>query len=100
MEAAAWCGCSENEFLEMTPRYLQSLIKAKTNNDREAWVIGRQVAYWSILPHLGKKRIKPQDLGAFSWEKSKALVNPYGTKEALAAELKKFVELCNTLDFK
>lgn len=100
IEAAAWCGISENDFWEMTPRYLQALIKGKTTDSREAWMIGRQVAYWSILPHMGKKRIRPQDLGRFGWEQSKKLHNPYGTPENLKAELQKFKEICATLEFK
>lgn len=63
---------SENEFWETTPRYLQARIKAKQRDDQNAWVLGRQIAYWSILPHMGKKRIKPQDLAKFDWERVKS----------------------------
>jgi len=86
----------------MTPRYLQAVIKGKTQNDQNAWVIARQTAYWSILPHVGKKRLKPSDLGSFSWEKIDAgtVHNPYGSREALNEELRKFKELTETLEFK
>lgn len=100
MQAAAWCGMSEEEFLATTPRYLDAAIKAKINESREVWSIARQTAYWSILPHVGKKKIKPTDLAFFAWEKPKGILNPYGTKEALKLELEKFKEICNRLEFK
>lgn len=84
---------SESEFWDTTPRYLQARIKAKQRDSNEAWVIARQIAYWSILPHMGKKRIKPYDLARFEWEKIKELKNIYGSKEALAAEIEKFKAL-------
>jgi len=85
---------SESEFWDTTPRYLQARIKAKQRDSNEAWVIARQIAYWSILPHMGKKRIKPYDLARFDWEKVKS-----GLKwnEQNKAELEKFKALAMPL---
>ena len=62
--------------------------------------MARQTAYWSIYWRF--KRLKPSDLGSFGWEKIEAgtVHNPYGTREALNEELRKFKELTETLDFK
>lgn len=79
---------SEDEFWYTTPRFFQARIDSKKRDDREAWVRARQIAYWSILPHTGKKRIKPQDLGRFAWEKPHTIHNPYGDK--LPEEIAKF----------
>ena len=89
---------SEREFWESTPRYLAAKIKAKQRDDREAWVIGRQIAYWSILPHIGKRTIKPTDLGRFAWEKQKKIVSKYASIEELKADEQKFLKLCGFLD--
>lgn len=79
---------SEDEFWYTTPRFFQARINAKQRDDREAWVRARQIAYWVILPHVGKKTIRPDHLGRFAWEKIKSLHNPYGDK--LPDEIAKF----------
>jgi len=83
---------SEDEFWYSTPRFLQARIKAKQRDDRETWVQARQIAYWSILPHLGKKRLKPQDLAKFAWERGKTFKHGFKSQAELLAHLKEAKE--------
>lgn len=91
IEAAAWAGLSEKEFWETTPRYFVAIINGKQRDERERWTMTRQQSYWTILPHIGKKQLKPTALGVFAWEESKIK-----TKELtpeIKANINKFKEM-------
>ena len=79
---------SEDDFYNTSPRYFTSMVKAKNDQMKESWIQARQIGYWAILPHTGKKRIKPTDLGRFGWEESK-----FKGIQVTEAELKKQAEL-------
>ena len=72
IDAAGWVGMTESEFWETTPRYFVARVQGKQRDDRENWMRSRQTAYWAILPHMGKKQIKPNALGVFAWEQTTA----------------------------
>ena len=51
------------------------------------------------MPHL-KKGSKPTDLIKFPWEKGLKIDNPFGSKEALLEEMRKFRERTEKMEFK
>lgn len=92
IEAAAWAGMSENDFWATTPRYFHAIIKGRQRDDREKWMMARQVAYWTILPHMGKKQIRPTALARFPWERASQLEKMELTPE-LKADIANFKEM-------
>lgn len=48
-------------------------VKTTGNQNKELWILARQVAYWSMLPHINSKNknFTPQKLIEFPWEKEK-----------------------------
>jgi len=82
---------TESEFWQTTPRFFVARIQGKQRDEREQWVMSRQNAYWTILPHMGKKQIKPTALGVFMWEDNKAKIKEI-TPE-IKDEIAKFKEL-------
>ncbi len=95
IDLAGWLGMSENEFWECTPRFFVARIQGKQRDERERWTIARQIAYWSILPHMGKKQIKPTALGVFSWEQNKVKSKEITAEQK--ADIAKFKEMALTL---
>jgi hypothetical protein len=92
IEAAGWIGMPESEFWETTPRYFAARVRGKQRDDREKWVMARQAAYWTILPHMGKKQIKPTALGVFEWEQQPLSMSKEITPEQ-KADMSKFKEM-------
>lgn len=90
---------NEFDFYATTPRYFKAMAKAYEKKDQDKWVISRQQAYWSILPHVGKKKVRPTDLAKFDWEKESKIINPFGSKEALLEEMRKFKERTEKMEF-
>ena len=73
--------------------------KAFAKENEEMWIIKRLTAFWIMMPHL-KKGSKPTDLIKFPWEKGLKIDNPFGSKEAMLEEMRKFRERTEKMEFK
>lgn len=66
------CGLSVDEFYDLTMDEFAAIIKGvdkrRLHDIRLTWEQARFIAYHSIIPHTGKKRLKVTDLIEFEWE--------------------------------
>ena len=98
-EDAARLGLKEWEFEATTARYFQQMKKAFAKENEEYWVSERLKAFWIMSPHL-KKGSKPTDVIKFPWESGLKVENPFGSKEAMLEEMRKFRERTEKMEFK
>lgn len=76
--AVAQIGLGVEEFYDLTFDELAAISEAyfdKAKMDyRTQWEIARFTAYYSIVPHTGKKKIRLQDVCRFDWERKPVIL--------------------------
>lgn len=79
-------GMSVEDFDGLTPGEFSEIYRAYAETEearfRNGWEIARFEALYSIAPH-SRKRLKPQDICTFDWEKKARRTNPEDDRETV-----------------